>query len=116
VLFLCRFSFAAAMTHQEGTQRPPEGQPMVTRRKRDDVLEARIQHALAPYVGRLTPDALAEARRLLAVTLTTHPVLAPLVEQLHASAAPGASGVVTTEDDAAADDRPAADGRGGVKG
>lgn len=75
---------------------------MATERKRDEVLEARIQHALAPYVGRLTPDALAEARRLLTVTLTTHPVLAPLVEQLREPIAAGASGVVAQEEPAAA--------------
>ena len=45
----------------------------------DPVVEARIRHALAPYEGRLTPEALAEARRVLTVILTTHPVLAPLI-------------------------------------
>jgi hypothetical protein len=80
---------------------------VTTQHKKADVLEARIQHALAPYVGRLTPDALAEARRLLTVTLTTHPVLAPLVEQLQGPAEAGASGGVATEE-------PAAAGRSGV--
>jgi hypothetical protein len=48
----------------------------------DPVLEARIQHALAPYVDRLTPAALAEARRMLTLMLTTHPVLAPLMDRV----------------------------------
>jgi hypothetical protein len=85
---------------------------MATQRKRAEILEARIQHALAPYVGRLTPDALAEARQLLTVTLSTHPVLAPLVEQLQGSAAPGASGVVAKDDDLAPGELPAVKGRG----
>ena len=87
---------------------------MATRRKKADVLEARIQHALAPYVGRLTPAALAEARRLLTVTLTTHPVLAPLVDRLQERAA-GASGVLTKEGNPTPGELPAAKERGGPK-
>lgn len=73
----------------------------------DPVLEARIVHALAPYVGRLTPEALAEARVLLTVALTTHPVLAPLMDEVRQQAA-GSSGVVQKED-AGADVDPAAE-------
>jgi hypothetical protein len=69
----------------------------------DPVLEARIQHALLPYIHRLTPAALAEARRLLTVVLTTHPVAAPLMNRLRERRAPGSSGVVTCEEDAAED-------------
>jgi hypothetical protein len=90
---------------------------MATRRKKAEVLEARIQHALAPYVGRLTPEALAEARRLLTLTLITHPVLAPLVERLQQPVAPGgASGVVATDDDAALGELPAGKAGEGPKG
>ncbi len=64
----------------------------------DPALEARLQHALAPYAGRLTPKALAEARRLLTVTLTTHPVLAPLMDRVRDQGVPGASGVVAKEE------------------
>jgi hypothetical protein len=63
----------------------------------DPALEARIQHALAPYRDRLTPAALAEARKVLTVLLTTHPVLAPLMDQVRQSAAPGSSGVAVKE-------------------
>jgi hypothetical protein len=56
---------------------PPPSKPAP-----DPVLEARIQHALAPYVGRLTPAALADARRMLEVVLTTHPTLAPAMDRL----------------------------------
>jgi hypothetical protein len=66
----------------------------------DPILEARIDHAVAPYVGRLTPEAILEARRFLRVTLTTHPVLAPLMDQVRAEAASGASGVVPTTEEA----------------
>jgi len=90
---------------------------MATQRKKGEILEARIQHALAPYVGRLTPEALAEARRLLTVTLTTHPVLAPLVERLQEPvAAGGASGVVAKDDDAALGELPAGKAHWGPKG
>lgn len=60
----------------------------------DPVLDERIEHAIAPYRGRLTPEALDEARRLLAVMLTTHPVLAPLLDQVREQAATKATGVV----------------------
>jgi hypothetical protein len=60
---------------------PPAAKPAP-----DPVLEERIQHALAPYVGRLTPLALQEARRTLEVILTTHPTLAPAMERLRQAA------------------------------
>jgi hypothetical protein len=59
----------------------------------DPVLEARIQHALKPHIGRLTPKAMAEARRLLILVLTTHPVAAPLMNRLRERSPPGRSGV-----------------------
>lgn len=59
----------------------------------DPILEARIQHALKPHLGRLTPKALAEARRLLTLVLTTHPVAAPLMNRLRERSPPGRSGV-----------------------
>jgi hypothetical protein len=80
----------------------------------DPALEARIQHALAPYVGRLTDEALAEARLLLTVALTTHPVLAPLMDQVCEQAA-GSSGVVQKDEPGQDDDLPAAESRGGAK-
>jgi hypothetical protein len=61
----------------------------------DPVLEARIQHALAPYQDRLTPAALAEARRLLTVMLTTHPAMVPLMDRVRQGASPKKSGVAT---------------------
>jgi hypothetical protein len=63
---------------------PPASKPAP-----DPVLEARIQHALAPYVGRLTPAALEDARRMLEVVLTTHPTLAPAMERLRQTARDG---------------------------
>jgi hypothetical protein len=59
----------------------------------DPALEARIQHALGPYQDRLTPAALAEARALLTVMLTTHPVLAPLMDQVRQASAPAVPAV-----------------------
>jgi hypothetical protein len=75
----------------------------------DPVLEARIQHALAPYRDRLTPAGLAEARRMLTVLLTTHPVLSPLMERVRqgTKAAPETSGVAP-KDDAAGSAAPVA--------
>ena len=64
----------------------------------DPILEARIQHALSPYIGRLTPKALAEARRLLNLVLTTHPVAAPLMNRLRERIPPGKSGVKRRSD------------------
>jgi hypothetical protein len=63
----------------------------------DPLLEARILHALAPYQDRLTPTALAEARRLLTVLLTTHPVLEPLMDRVRQGAAPKTSGVAAKD-------------------
>jgi hypothetical protein len=68
----------------------------------DPILEARIQHALRPYHGRLTPAALAEARRMLALILTTNPRTAALLERIRQSGAPGSSGVVASSGGAGA--------------
>ena len=61
----------------------------------DPVLEAAIDRAVAPYVHMLTPEGLAESRRMLAVVLTTHPDAAPRLERLRAAAA---SGIVVRRD------------------
>lgn len=91
---------------------------MATTEPEDPVLEARIERALAPYKDVLTPEALAEARLLLSVTLTTHPDVAPLMERLRQGAAkkgdaPETSGVVVKDEPG--ESRPAsrAPGRGG---
>jgi hypothetical protein len=69
------------------TDHPDMGAP------EDPVLEARIQHALKPHAHRLTPKGLAEARRLLTLVLTTHPVAAPLMNRLRERSPPGRSDV-----------------------
>ena len=46
-----------------------------------------------PYVNRLTPKALAEARKLVTVVLTTHPVATRLMDRLREQSTQGSSGV-----------------------
>jgi hypothetical protein len=67
----------------------------------DPVLEARLQHALKRYRKRLTPEGLAEARRMLTLVLTTHPVAAPLLDKLRTRTAPDTSGPRPSEEPAA---------------
>lgn len=86
----------------------------------DPVLEARVERALAPYKDVLTPEALAEARLLLSVTLTTHPDIAPLMDRLRQGLAkkgdaPETSGVVVKDDGGESRAAPKAPGRGGRK-
>lgn len=69
---------------------PPPPCPL----EEDPVLAARVERALRPYAGRLTPEALAEARRALALVLSTHPQTAALLDRIRQSGAPGSSGVV----------------------
>jgi len=63
----------------------------------DPVLEARIEHAVKPYVGRLTPEALAECRRVLALILTSHPRTAALLDRIRQPSVPDSSGVVVRQ-------------------
>ena len=79
----------------------------------DPVLEARIQHALKPYLGRLTPEALTEARRALTLVLTTHPVAVRLMNRLRERNPQGASGVTTTPAEAAAIEQPGGEAQSG---
>ena len=81
----------------------------------DPVLEARIQHALKPHIGRLTPKALAEARRLLTLVLTTHPVAAPLMNRLRERSPPGRSGVSLSPGNEEATPEPEQRAQGGDK-
>src|SRR4051812_25805784 len=48
----------------------------------DPVVEECIRDALGPFVGVLSPEALADHRRFLVAFITTHPVAAPLYERL----------------------------------
>lgn len=60
----------------------------------DPLLQVRIDHAIKPYEKHLSPEALAECRRMLAVLLTTHPIAAPLMDQIRAELAKRGSDVV----------------------
>jgi hypothetical protein len=68
----------------------PENDPLV-----DPIVETTIEDVLRPYVGRLTPEALEEARRSLSFVLHTHPHATRLLDQIREKLAKG-SGVVTT--------------------
>jgi hypothetical protein len=67
----------------------------------DPILEARVAHAVAPYVGLLPAGDVESLRALTRRFLATHPVAAPLVDRLRPRAAPSASGEVDRRDPAA---------------
>lgn len=67
----------------------------------DPVLEARVDHAVAPYAGLLPAEDLDALRDLTRRFLATHPVAAPLVDRLRPRATPDASGEADRRDPAA---------------
>ena len=58
----------------------------------DPVVVEQIERALAPYRHLLSPEALNAIEETLEVILTTHPVVAPCVEQLRRDGAVEQSG------------------------
>ena len=78
---------------------------VLTARHKDSDVEAPMcgipQHALEPYRRRLAGEALAEARRMLTLVFTTHPVAAPLLDSLRRRTAPDTSGPRPSEQPAA---------------
>lgn len=48
----------------------------------DPIVEECVRDAVAPYLGVLSPEELAEYRSFLVVFITTHPTTAPIYERL----------------------------------
>jgi hypothetical protein len=69
----------------------------------DPVVEECIRDALSPYVGVLSPEEMADHRRLLVAFITTHPVVVPLYERLRKRPANEKSGEMA-RDGATAED------------
>jgi hypothetical protein len=63
----------------------PEDDPMVV---------AIVEDALAPHRERLTPEALADARELVLLYVTTHPEMVAMIDSLRPRTAVAASGDV----------------------
>ncbi|MFO0758594.1 MAG: hypothetical protein U0359_19025 [Byssovorax sp.] len=76
---------------------PPSSEPpdSLTTALEDPLLKARVDAAIAPYEGRLAPEALAECRRMLTVLLLTDPEAAPLMERIRSHFDTNRSGVLT---------------------
>lgn len=80
----------------------------------DPLLEARVEHAVAPYAGLLPDEDLEALRDLTRCFLTTHPAASRLLDRLRPRAVPDASGESPKRDAgalAAAAERLAAKGR-----
>ena len=67
----------------------------------DPILEARVEHAVAPYAGLLPAEDLEALRAATRRFLKSHPSAAPLVDRLRRRKAPGASGETERRDPAA---------------
>ncbi|KYF65107.1 hypothetical protein [Sorangium cellulosum] len=67
----------------------------------DPILEARVDHAVAPYADLLPAQDLEALRALTARFLATHPVAAPPVDRLRPRTPPTSSGEVERRDPAA---------------
>ncbi|WP_437730260.1 hypothetical protein [Sorangium sp. So ce1335] len=67
----------------------------------DPTLEARVDHAVAPYADLLPAQDLEALRALTARFLATHPVAAPLVDRIRPRTPPTSSGEVDRRDPAA---------------
>jgi hypothetical protein len=77
----------------------------------DPIVEACLRDALSPYESALSPEQLADYRRLLIVFIKTHPAAAPLYERLRERPAVlAASGVVARDGDTAAEGAAPCDG------
>jgi hypothetical protein len=54
----------------------------MTDQAEEPLIEAHVERAVALYVGRLSPVAVDEMRRMLRLMLTTHPVAQGLLRRL----------------------------------
>jgi hypothetical protein len=77
---------------------PDEAAPVLNDDEVDPILEARLEHGLAPYRDLLPPEDLEVFREMLTLFLTTHPVAVRLLNRLRARPAPASSGEVLGRD------------------
>jgi hypothetical protein len=79
----------------------PTKAPEEEEEEADPVLEARLEHALAPYEDLFPPEDLERFRGMLTSFLTTHPVASHLMDRLRARPMKASSDTVPRRDPAA---------------
>jgi hypothetical protein len=81
----------------------------------DELVEQKVDAALAPWAGLLPPEALQEFREQLEDFLTTHPVMERMVGQVLPAPVVASSGEVDAGGAPVAEGRDAPTGTGGDK-